>query len=87
MKFFDRHHATRWWPAAAVATVLTLTACGGGYSNSGTGSAALPTPDTTPPAPTPAILELTNAFAATLTGAQEVPSRQTAARGAGTVVI
>ena len=64
--------------------VLALAACNGGGGESGaTTSANNPTP-----APTQAsVSELTDAFAATLTGAQEVPQRQSSATGSGTVVI
>ncbi|OWW20249.1 CHRD domain-containing protein [Noviherbaspirillum denitrificans] len=64
-------------------TGLTLAACGGGGGNSGATTGASLTPASTQAA----VTELIDAFAATLTGAQEVPQRASSASGSGTVVI
>lgn len=67
---------------AALAAMI-LASCGGGGGSSGTTDASL-----RPPASAQTgMLELVDAFAATLTGNQEVPPRPSDATGSGTVVI
>lgn len=72
----------RMWFAALCG--LVLVSCGGGGGDSG---ATSPGNSLTPASTRAAISELGNAFAATLTGAQEVPQRSSSATGSGTVVI
>ena len=67
----------------AILGVLAVAACGGGGGDSGATSGNNLTPASTQAA----VSELTDAFATTLTGAQSVPQRQSAATGSGTVVI
>lgn len=68
----------------AVLGGLALAACGGGGGSSG---AAANGNSLTPASTQAAVSELTDAFAATLTGGQEVPQRPSSASGSGTVVI
>ena len=63
---------------------LALVSCGGGGGDSGATGASN---NLTPASTQAAVQELADAFAATLTGAQVVPQRPSAATGAGTVVI
>ena len=67
----------------AVLVVLVLASCSGGGGDPG---ATLST-NLTPASTQATFSELTDAFAATLTGAQEVPQRPSSATGSGTVVI
>jgi CHRD domain len=87
MKPFHIRRPTHWWLAIYIAAVLVLiVSCDGGGGNPGTGNAALLSPSS-PPVMQARSPELSNTFAATLTGAQEVPARQSIAQGAGTVLI
>lgn len=82
MQYFHFRFLARAWFAAILA--FALVSCGGGGGNSGsTTNTTLGSPLSTQAA----IQELMNAFAATLTGAQEVPQRPSGATGSGTVVI
>ncbi|RZI40857.1 CHRD domain-containing protein [Herbaspirillum sp. HC18] len=73
----------RGWLVALAA--LAFASCGGGGGDSGTTDTSLTQPP--PPAQVAGTQELANAFSATLTGAQGVPPRPSAATGSGTVVI
>lgn len=63
---------------------LALASCGGGGGSSG---ATTNSPSLTPASTQASVSELTDVFAATLNGAQVVPSRPSGAAGAGTIVI
>lgn len=63
---------------------LALASCGGGGGSSGATTSAN---SLTPASTQAAVSELADAFAAMLTGAQEVPARPSSATGSGTVVI
>ena len=76
-----RIFTNRWLP---VLGALFLAACSGGGGDSG---ASTPGNNLSQPATQASISELANTFAATLTGAQEVPQRPSGATGSGTVVI
>lgn len=81
MKLIPNGLNVRAW--IAILGILAVAACGGGGGDSGatTGN------NLTPASTQAAVSELTDAFAATLNGAQSVPQRQSAATGSGTVVI
>jgi hypothetical protein len=68
----------------ALVGALAITSCGGGGGSSGATTNA---PALTPASTQASVSELTDAFAATLNGAQVVPARPSGAVGAGTVVI
>lgn len=69
----------------AVLGGLVLASCSGGGGDSGATTSAANS--LTPASTQAAVSELTDAFAATLTGAQEVPQRASSATASGTVVI
>lgn len=73
----------RTWLAVLGGLVLASCSGGGGDSGATTSGANSLTPASTQAA----VSELTDAFAATLTGAQEVPQRASSATASGTVVI
>jgi hypothetical protein len=73
--------ASSWLP---VLGALALAACSGGGGDSG---ASTPGNNLSQPGAQASVSELANTFAATLTGAQEVPQRPSGATGSGTVVI
>ncbi|WP_420473872.1 CHRD domain-containing protein [Noviherbaspirillum sp. ST9] len=73
----------RMWLAVLAGTLLA--ACGGGGGSSGATSSSAN--GLTPASTQAAVSELADAFAATLTGAQEVPQRASSATASGTVVI
>lgn len=69
----------------AVLGGLVLASCSGGGGDSGATTSAANS--LTPASTQAAVSELTDAFAATLTGAQEVPQRASSATASGTAVI
>ena len=71
--------------AIAMLGALSLVSCSGGGGESGTTTPASSSP--TPATTQAAVSELVDAFASTLTAAQVVPQRSSAATAAGTVVI
>lgn len=82
IRYFAIRFFASGWLAALGTLVLVSCSGGGGESGATTTSNSL-----TPTATQAATSELADAFAATLTGAQEVPQRPSGATGSGTVVI
>lgn len=80
MKLSGTRFFARGWLAAIAA--LALVACGGGGGDSGEGTATLNATSTQA-----ATAELVDAFAATLSGAEEVPPNPSTAQGTGAVVV
>lgn len=78
-----RPHPRTW---LAVVCTLALLSCGGG-SGSGFDFGNTIPENNTPSTAQASALELRDSFAATLSGGQEVPQRQSNALGAGTVVV
>lgn len=72
-----RHHRL-----LALSMLLTLAACGGGSGDSGTGNASLDSASAQPAAQVQS-----ETYAATLTGAEQVPPRITGAQGSGSVAV
>jgi len=72
-----RHHRI-----LALSLLLTLAACGGG-GDGGTGTASLDSAALTPPAAQPQ----NETYAATLSGAEQVPPRITSAQGSGSITV
>ena len=67
----------------ALSLLLTLAACGGGGGDSGTGTASLDSAAVTPPA----AQAQSETYAATLSGAEQVPPRITSAQGSGSITV
>lgn len=84
MKPFRLSLNARVWLAAAFMTALI--SCGGGGSGDGGFTNAFPE-NNVPSTTQASVLQLTDAFAATLSGGQEVPQVASSARGTGTIVV
>lgn len=76
-------NARNWFAAALMAALIS---CGGGGSGDGGFTNAFPE-NNVPSTSQASVLQLTDAFAATLSGGQEVPQRSSSARGSGTIVV
>ncbi|GAB3554211.1 hypothetical protein GCM10027343_41930 [Noviherbaspirillum agri] len=79
-----RFVALRWLIAAAA---IALASCGGGRGSDTAGGAVTFQEGNTPSTTPASVQQLANAFAATLSGAQEVPVRVTSALGSGVIVV
>lgn len=73
-----RHHRI-----LALSLLFTLAACGGGGGDSGAGTASLDSTALTPPA----AQAPSETYAATLSGAEQVPPRITSAQGSGSITV
>jgi hypothetical protein len=86
MKPFLLRKAVYGYLTVSMLALFSLVSCDGGGGDPGVGNATLPAPNSIPATQLPSV-EISNAFAATLSGAQEVPARQSAALGAGSVLV
>lgn len=75
----------RTWFAAI--SIMALAACGDGSGSASVGFSNAFPENNVPSNTQASILQLTNIFGATLSGAQEVPQRPSGARGSGTVLV